>query len=128
MSDEFGDDRIVGNLVRTDRMNSGGGETGVEALAYSPPDRELDEIWCVEFGELHARAGRQRVTQTKTMGSRVSSRNATSGDGEDWIETSARPIRPFACSALRVRRPDYPGTRPDPGRSTFGAPLRCRRP
>ena len=60
MSDEFGDDRIVGNLVRTDRMNSGGGETGVEALAYSPPDRELDEIWCVEFGELHARAGRQR--------------------------------------------------------------------
>jgi hypothetical protein len=103
VSDEFGDDRIVGNLVRIDRMNSGGGETGVEALAYSPPDRELDEILCVEFGELHARACRQRVTQTKTMGSRVSSRNATSGDGEDWIETSARSIRPSASGSLRGR-------------------------
>jgi hypothetical protein len=99
MSDEFGGDRVIRHLVGTDRVDPGSGQRSINALPDSPPDGELDEIFSAEVDEPHTGAVGRLVSQTKTMGSRVSSRNATSGDGDDSIETNARSIWPSAIAA-----------------------------
>jgi hypothetical protein len=49
--DEFSGDRVIGDFVGADRVDAGGGESGVEALSYSPSEWEVDEVVPGEVGE-----------------------------------------------------------------------------
>jgi hypothetical protein len=61
--DEFSGNRIVGDFVGADRVDAGGGESGVEALSDSPPEREVDEVVPGEVGECDFSPICQRVSR-----------------------------------------------------------------